>query len=64
MTLEQLVDDYLIKHDAAIEADRAREAMRKAGTCDCRLEQLTATLVVAHNARTAAFRALRAARKR
>lgn len=62
--LEQLVDNYLAKHDAFLQAGYAYEAIRKEEcSCSDRFKKIMIAFEKAHNDRAAAFRALKDSRK-
>ncbi len=62
--LEKLVDDYLDKHSACIEAGLRRDVAKKNYEPQKVIDTATDEFIQAHNARAAAFRALAKARKR
>jgi len=62
--LEKLVDDYLAKHEAAVNANNARMLVLRECRSQKEKDAALAALITAHNARTAAFHALRNARKK
>lgn len=61
MTLAKLVDDFLAKHEIAVAAGRVWDGSR--GASEAEREAALSTFIAAHNARAAAFKALRAARQ-